>query len=361
MNTMIIRRFSCLALISVMMLPLACNSIPENGKLPKDYSWAYGVWEIEDAQEEWEYHLNTTVLIGSDYLQFGTDADDLRRAVPDLGEYYPIYTFPKTPYYFVGEEEDFTNDPDADPYELMLGYYDCAGYPTRLYLNKKHKTVSKYDAASREKSRITNSCRKLKVKIDESVISAYNAKLESLPFYGDWKNVSRSRDKIKIEPGSSDYVLTKNGHLIDLPGKVYEYDASEDRITLYEYYDLVNEVRHYKRYDPVQERQDELTSLIANRTFSHMGEAIPFVNNSLGTYYALAFASNGTGISSFYNINQIMDYELKDRHVFSWRIDGEKLITTNLAGDNETDTFEIQSNIFGTALIDIAGHRFTIE
>ncbi len=358
MKEMNLQRISCLSLLSAMIMTFGCKSIPENGKLPTDYSWAYGVWQIEEKQED--YHRETTVLVGGDYLQFGSDADDFRKVVPNLGEFYPIYTFPKTPFYLSGEP-NFEGDSDGSPDELVLGYYDCAGYPSLLFLNKKKKSVSSFSESSRKQGGISSSCRKLNIKTDESVICSYNAELEALPFYGDWKNVSRSRDKIKIEPGRNDYILTKNGHLIELPGIVYEYDATDDRITLYEHYDDIHEVRHYKRFDPVKEKQEELTALIANRTFSIMGEPIPFVNNSLGTRFVLSFASDGTGVSSFYNINLIMDYELKSRHVFTWRIDNENLVTKNLAGDNDTDYFKIQSNVFGTALVDGSGKSYTLD
>ena len=339
--------------IALMMTATSCSESHKDGKLPQGYSWAYGVWQIRESfgEDEQTYRL----LIGDSYLQSEEGYQRVFRVKGNLDpeELYPIYTLTRQEY---NPYPEGASNPD----EICLSFEGAGGYEEFLYLDKHSRTVSSRSAADRESLDIKCSSKRLRIKENPDLIRQYDALLQDSPANGTWKNVRNRRDKLTITTTDGNHVLTRSGLLINLEDwSVTEYLPDSDRIKVYysNTEDYVSDI--YARFDPEKEREEELASRIAGKTFSLMRDAIPGISNSLGSKFVLYFAANNTGTSIFYNINLILEYQELFRHAFTWKIEGENLVTKNLGGDNSIDYFLIETGPFGTSLVGGNGDRYT--
>ena len=112
--------------VAIVMTVTSCSESHKDGKLPKDYSWAYGVWQIRESFEGKEDEHPCNLLIGDSYIQ--SDGVYLSPFFVEGDLIYPIYTLPKQEYdLYPGD----TGDPD-DPDEICLSYATVGDYESRL-------------------------------------------------------------------------------------------------------------------------------------------------------------------------------------------------------------------------------------
>lgn len=232
------------ALVITLLCIVSCKNIPEDGILPKDYSWAYGFWEVTEVDGSNVSHYY--VYIGSNYIQI--DEPYKRIVWPLIADdiFYPIYTFPKLEY-------SICNDfPQCDD-ELILHYAGAWDYEEFLYLNKKSRTVDKVGKSYSEELRergisSPETAKKYMMKVDKNVVLEYHNAIASSPIWGEWKKqytiwdssyVGRrkqySKEKVILSlsyQNMPNVILTKNGYTFDLEGKEYKFNPEGNTLEI---------------------------------------------------------------------------------------------------------------------------------
>ena len=333
--------------VAIVMTVTSCSESHKDGKLPKDYSWAYGVWQIRESFEGKEDEHPCNLLIGDSYIQ--SDGVYLSPFFVEGDLIYPIYTLPKQEYdLYPGD----TGDPD-DPDEICLSYATVGDYESRLYLNKKSRTVSSWSAADRKRLGIKCSSKRRRIKEDPDLIRQYNALLQDSPANGTWRNVRNRRDKRIITASDGNYVLTRNGLLIEhSTGSVIEYLPDSDRIKVgySNTEDWVTDI--YARFDSKQELKEKLASCVAGKTFSCSKGSL--LSPSIRNEYVYYFKDNGSGTWKFYDVSAFGS-SLRYSGTIKWWIDDEERLVVK-TNEGDTDYFTI-----GSGYIDNHGDIFRRE
>lgn len=328
--------------------------------LPKNFTWAYGSWDIKQDIPN-GYPEEYKAFIGNDYVQLmpaSTVEDcicpyieampqkDYRVSVGEPVDYSNTHEDMVPPPLFV-ESYDSSTPVKAD--EICL-YFKPAGESPEvlLYLNRKNKTISTYSTAEIKEKGITITSVRNKENPSDAVLAEYEAFLSSSPLIGEWQDVSNRWNKIEISPErlKSGFIPSAGGIWLDYANDVfYQYDEDRDR--------LINEHIaygdvEYRRYNAEQERLDEIKRILTSKTFSCMQNDV--YSNS--TYlHAYTFKSNGTGTKAFYEV-QPFGKRLIDSESFEWEIDGESVkVYDKSAAAGSYDRFTIKRGLFGDSFI----------
>ncbi len=390
--------FILLSALFLLILNGCSTSTIKDGKLPKNFSWAYGSWDIADTYSVKEYGRDENVFdenagtwvrktdiykvfIGKDYVQI-INPEELKNY-----KYPFVEATPKQELNWElldSEEDDYSEDfeektteyeedtpaaieevaPAAyeEPFEvdadiIYIPLRDSWGYETRgLFLNRKNKTISKY--RDFKEQNVSNKTKKSKTKIGEKTLAEYESMLASCPFIGEWQNIRDRYERMTItaEDIRADFIPQKDGTWKRNGGGEYKYDSQNDRLIQvltgdgYE----TPETDTFKRYDAEQERIEELKRVITSKTFSYMRNDV-YSNTTL--LHSYKFNSNGTGTKALYEV-QPWGRNLLSSDSVEWEIDGETLKVYDSSARSGYDLYTIRQSIFGNSIVDGQGNVY---
>lgn len=379
------------SVLLLLMLNGCSTSTIKDGKLPENFSWAYGCWDIADTYSIKEYGRdenvfdenagtlvrkteNYKVFIGKDYVQI-IDPEELKNfkypfveATPkqelnwdridsEEDDYSEDYE-EETPEYIEEVAPAAYEEPSAiDAETIHIPLYDSWGYETSgLFLNRKNKTISKF--RDFKDNNVTNKTKKSKTKIGEKTLAEYESLLASCPFIGEWQNTRDryERETITAEDIRTDFIPLKDGTWKGYGSSEYKYDAQNDRLIRvltgdgYE----TPKTDTFKRYDAEQERIEDLKRVITSKTFSYMQNDVYSNTTNLLSY---KFNNNGTGTKAFYEV-QPWGRTLISSDSVEWEIDGETLKVYDSSARSGYDLYTIRQSIFGNAIVDGQGNVY---
>ena len=321
------------------LLVYSCSSeAPVDGILPEGYSWAYGAWHIIPDQEMIESGNHVSdILIGSNYVQ---DPD----AFVLYDEFYPIYTLPKLKYQVIKEE----NNEDC----ISILWDGCSDYESRLFLDKRKKTISVWPLDDEHAGKYKN--KKYKVHMDRQILNEYDSLYRSYPLWGEWKSIRRGYMNWTLNPSDSldAYVITKNHHYLisRQQGDYFTYESS-DRMkwhrVLYDDEDPRDSVILYKRYDAKKENEERIASIVAGQYFSRSLR----VTDDVEVRQTIYFYKDGSGTCVTRNVNiwtNTLDSSVSEQR-FNWYLNNDIVECSFSSG--EKSRFKVKETLFSTSIV----------